>query len=51
MPENRLPRRIVEWETQGKIRNGRPKERWMDGLRPSTTRLGVMEEGASDRDM
>jgi hypothetical protein len=51
MPENRLPRRIVEWETQGTIRKERPEERWMDGLRPSTTRLGVTEEGTSDRNM
>jgi len=50
MPENRLPRRIVEWETQGAIRKGRPKDGWIDGLTPSTTRLGVTEEGTSDRD-
>jgi hypothetical protein len=51
MSEIRLPRRIVEWETQGAIRKGRPKERWMDGLTPSMTRIGLAEEDTSDRDM
>jgi len=31
MTGNRLPRRILEWDSEEKLRNGRPKERWMDG--------------------
>jgi hypothetical protein len=40
---------MVEWETEDDVRKGRRKERWMDGLRPSMTSLGLTEEGTSDR--
>jgi hypothetical protein len=30
MTGNRLARRILEWETEGKRRKGRPKERWKE---------------------
>jgi len=31
MTGNRLPKRILEWDSEEKRRKGRPKERWMDG--------------------
>jgi hypothetical protein len=33
MPGNRL--KILEWEPEGTRRMGRPKERWIDGVRRS----------------
>jgi hypothetical protein len=44
MPGNRLPRKILEWEPEGKRRRGRPKERWIDGVRRSMTNRGLTEE-------
>jgi hypothetical protein len=35
IPGNRLPLIILEWEPEGKRRRGRPKERWIDGVRRS----------------
>jgi hypothetical protein len=49
MPEKSLIREIVEWEVQGATRKGRPKERWVDGLTLSMTRIGLEEE--DNRDM
>jgi hypothetical protein len=49
MPENRLPRKILEWEPEGTLR-GRPKERWIDGVRRSMTNHGLTEEDIRDRD-
>jgi hypothetical protein len=37
---NRLPRKILEWEPEGTRRRGRPKERWIDGVRWSMTNHG-----------
>jgi hypothetical protein len=47
MPGNRLPMKILEWEPEGK---GRPKERWIDGVRRSMTNHGLTEEDTRDRD-
>jgi hypothetical protein len=33
MPRNRLPQKMLEWEPEGTQRRGRPKERWIDGVR------------------
>jgi hypothetical protein len=33
MPGNRLPLKVLEWEPEGTRRRGRPKERWIDGVR------------------
>jgi hypothetical protein len=41
---NTLPRKILEWEPEGTRRRGRPKERWIDGVRGSTTNHGLTEE-------
>jgi hypothetical protein len=43
MPGNRLPRKILEWEPERTRRRGRPKERWIDGVRRSMTNHGLLE--------
>jgi hypothetical protein len=40
MPGNRLPLKILEWEPEGTRRRGRPKERWIYGVRRSMTNHG-----------
>jgi hypothetical protein len=50
MPGNRLPVKILEWEPEGTRRKGRPKERWIDGVRRSMTSHGLTEEDTRDRD-
>jgi hypothetical protein len=52
MPGNRLPLKILEWEPEGtrrRGRRGRPKERWIDGVRRSMTNRGLTEEDTRDR--
>jgi hypothetical protein len=51
MSGNRLPQKILEWEPEGTRRRGRPKERWIDGVRRSMTNNGLTEEDTRDRDM
>jgi hypothetical protein len=51
IPGNRLSRRILEWEPEGTGRKGRPKERWLGGVRRSLTNHGLTEEDTGDRDM
>jgi hypothetical protein len=43
MPGNRLPLKILEWAPEGTRRRGRPKERWIDGVRRSMTNHGLRE--------
>jgi hypothetical protein len=50
MPGKRLPRKILEWEPKGTRRRGRPKERWIDGVRRSMIDHGLTEEDTRDRD-
>jgi hypothetical protein len=50
MPGNRLPLKVLEWEPVGTRRRGRPKERWIDGVRRSMTNHGLTEEDTRDRD-
>jgi hypothetical protein len=50
MPGNRLSMKILEWEPQGTRRRGRPKERWIDGVRRSMINHGLTEENTRDRD-
>jgi hypothetical protein len=50
MPLNRLPLKILEWEPEGTRRRGRPKERWIDGVRRSMKNHGLTEEDTRDRD-
>jgi hypothetical protein len=49
MPGNRLPLNNLEWEPEGTRRRGRPKERWIDGVRRSLTNHGLTEEDTRDR--
>lgn len=32
---------VVEWKTTGKRHRGRPKKRWMDGIRQDFEKLGI----------
>jgi hypothetical protein len=50
MPGNRLPLKVLEWEPEGTRRRGRPKERWIYGVRRSMTNHGLTEEDTRDRD-
>jgi hypothetical protein len=50
IPGNRLPLKILEWETEGTRRRGRPKEKWIDGVRRSMTNHGLREEDTRDKD-
>jgi hypothetical protein len=36
--------------TRGNAKRGRPKERWIDGVRRSMTNHGLTEEDTRDRD-
>jgi hypothetical protein len=40
IPRNRLPRKILEWEPEGTRRKGRPKEKWIVGVRRSMAKQG-----------
>jgi hypothetical protein len=50
MPGNRLPLKILEWEPEGTRRSGRPRKRWIDGVRRSMTKHGLTEEDTRDGD-
>jgi hypothetical protein len=50
-PGNRLPLKILEWGPEGTRRRGKPKERWIDGVRRSMTNHGLTEEDTRDRQM
>jgi hypothetical protein len=50
MPGNRLPLKVLEWEPEGTRRMGRPKDRWIDGVRRSMINHGLTEEDTRDRD-
>jgi hypothetical protein len=53
MPGNRLPLKVLEWEperTRRRGRRGRPKERWIDGVRRNMTNHELREEDTGDRD-
>jgi hypothetical protein len=50
MPGNILPLKVLEWEPEGTRRRGRPKERWIDGVRRRMTNHGLTEEDTRDRD-
>jgi hypothetical protein len=50
MTGNRLPLKILEWEPEGTRKRGRPKERWIDGVRRSMTNHGMREEDIRDSD-
>jgi hypothetical protein len=50
MPGNRRQLNILEWEPEGTRRRGRPKERWIDGVRRGMTNHGLGEEDTRDKD-
>jgi hypothetical protein len=44
MENDRLPKIIMEWETEGRRREGRPLGTWMDGVRNSMEKYGLRVE-------
>jgi hypothetical protein len=50
MPGNRLSWKILEWEPERMLRRGRPKERWIVGVRWNMTNHGLTEEDTTGRD-
>jgi hypothetical protein len=50
IPGNRLPLKVLEWEPEGTRKRGRPKERWIDGVRRSMRNHGPIEKDTRDRD-
>jgi hypothetical protein len=49
MPGNRLPLSL-RMGPRGNTKKGRPKQRWIDGVRRSMTNHGLTEEDTRDRD-
>jgi hypothetical protein len=43
----KLKRRVLEWETEGRRRNGKPKK--VDGVRRRMNNQGLTEEETRDR--
>lgn len=41
MPEERMPRKYLEWKPHGKRPVGRPRKRWMEGVEDGLRRRGV----------
>ena len=41
MDEDRIPKRYLVWKPQGKRPVGRPRKRWMDGIREALEKRGI----------
>jgi hypothetical protein len=41
MENDRLPKTVMEWATEGRRRKGRPLGAWIDGIRYSTEKYGL----------
>lgn len=51
MNENRHARKYMDWKPQGRRPVGRPRKRWMDGVRESLARRGTtLEDVEANRD-
>jgi len=37
MPEERIPKLIVEWIPQERMKRGRPRKTWMEGVQAALT--------------
>ena len=49
MTSNTIPKMMMEWNTEGRRRKGKPREQWIDGLRRSIISKDLTGEGAEDR--
>jgi hypothetical protein len=50
MKNDRLPKTIMESETEGRRRKGRPLGTWMDGIRYSMEKYGLRVEDTTNRE-
>jgi hypothetical protein len=50
MENDRLPKTVMEWETEGRRRKGRPLETRIDGIRYSLEKYGLRVEDATNRE-
>ena len=51
MGEDRIPKMILEWNSEGRRRIGKPQEKQMDGMRRNINRLELTEENVLDRNL
>jgi hypothetical protein len=51
MEDNRIDRRIAEWNPQGKSRRGKPVNIWEDTIRVIRLRGNFKDEGCFDREL
>jgi hypothetical protein len=49
MENDRVPKIIMEWETEGRRRKGRPLGTWIDGIRYSMEKYRNTVEDATHR--
>ena len=49
MEEGRLPKEVMKWSLPGRIKRGRPKLTWAEGIRGLMGEKGLMEEDWNDR--
>jgi hypothetical protein len=49
MEEGRLPKGVLEWRPSGRMKRGRPKLTWVEGIRGMMAEKGLQEEDWTDR--
>lgn len=49
--ENELVRKMLDMDVQGRRRRGRPKKRWMDGVREEMRERGIEDHMTQDRNL
>ena len=51
MPDERLPKKVMEWEPEGRRKIGRPKKSWMEGVRKAMSSRDLTDADAERRDV
>jgi hypothetical protein len=51
MEEGRLPKVVLEWRPSGRMKRGRPKLTWVEGIRGMMGEKGLQEEDWTDRQL
>jgi hypothetical protein len=49
MEEGRLPKEVTKWRLPGRIKRGRPKLTWTEGIRGLMSEKGLVEEDWNGR--
>jgi hypothetical protein len=49
MEEGRLPKAVIKWRPPGRIKRGRPKFTWAEGIRGLMGEKGLIEGYWNDR--